>query len=411
VPVDSRRVVFVLLLFGLACASPALAAPGDLDSAFSDDGRLATNMLRGEEALNDVAIQADGKIVVVGWAGLASRFAIARYDSNGTLDASFSADGKLLMGFGRRDAVALAVAIQGDGKIVVAGRAGGLFALARYRANGALDRTFSANGKQQTDVGVGSNVAFDLVIQPDGRIVLGGRTGGGGGRFALVRYGPRGRLDPSFGGDGIATTNFSVHEDQVTALALQEDGKIVAAGETAFASEWGLARFNSDGTLDPSFSADGKVTTDFVAGEMDWPSGIALQEDGRIVVAGRAADLDGGFALARYETTGALDQSFDEDGRVTTNFGPDFEVAWDVAIQTDGRIVAAGDALGSFALARYGIDGGLDATFGGDGRVTTSVTGCCDIATAVAIQGDGRIVAAGTGSDFSRFAVARYLAE
>src|SRR5919106_930041 len=222
---------------------------------------------------------------------------------------------------------------------------------------------------------------------------------------------PPGDLDPTFDGDGKVTTDFAGGGDQAQAVAIQGDGKIVAAGidrNLSGVGDLALARYNPDGSLDTTFDTDGLVTTDFI-GQTDQAYAVAIQGDGKIVAAGRAflGSTREEFALARYNPDGSLDTTFDGDGKVTTDFAAFNDNARAVVIQGDGRIVAAGFAVVSgtndFALARYNTDGSLDSTFDGDGKVTTDFAAASDIAHSVATQGDGRIVAAGfapvAGSD------------
>jgi uncharacterized delta-60 repeat protein len=212
-----------------------------------------------------------------------------------------------------------------------------------------LDTTFDSDGKVTTDFGAAED-ASAVAIQPDGRIVAAGESQGGFGRdFALARYNVDGSLDTSFDSDGKVTTDFGVL-DAASDVAIQPDGRIVAAGNSGgfgFSRDFALARYNRDGSLDTSFDSDGKVTTDFGGSEV--ATAVAVHPDGRCVAAG-GSDED--FALAGYKVDGSLDTSFDSDGKVTTDFGG-FEFASDVAIQPDGRIVAAGNSGGDFALARY----------------------------------------------------------
>jgi uncharacterized delta-60 repeat protein len=214
-----------------------------------------------------------------------------------------------------------------------------------------------------------------------------------------------GELDTSFDDDGMVTTDFG-GLDEALGVAIQADGKIVAAGRGTAVGDFALARYNRDGSLDTSFDGDGKVTTDF-GSPFDVALGVAIQPDGRIVAAGTAAGDD--FALARYNRDGTLDTSFDGDGKVTTDFGAMDAALGAPAIQPDGKIVAAGytTAGGDFALARYNRDGSLDTSFDGDGKVTTDFGSPFDVAAGVAMQPNGRIVAA--GGDGGDFALARYL--
>src|SRR5215204_6359414 len=256
-------------------------------------------------------------------------------------------------------------------------------------APGGLDPTFSGDGKQTTDFGHGADAAGGMALAPHGKIVAVGQTGTGGYNWALARYNPNGALDPTFSGDGKQTTDFGGEPgiDVATAVAMQTDGKIVAVGRGGPEGDFALARYKSNGSLDPTFSGDGKQTTGFGG----YASAVAIQSNGKIVVAGNGG---GSFALARYKPNGSLDPTFSGDGKLTTGFGR-FSGAQGMAIQPDGKIVAAGFALdGDFGLARYNPNGALDPTFSGDGKQTTGF-GRFDGAQGMAIQPDGKIVAAG----------------
>jgi uncharacterized delta-60 repeat protein len=397
----------------------AFAAAGDLDTSFGGDGRVTTDFTQGDDYAWAVAVQSDGKIVTAGQAGgSGGRFALVRYNTNGTLDSTFSGDGKLTTDFTSGDDGATAVAIQSDGKIVAGGWAAGSverFAVARYNTNGTLDSTFSGDGKVITDFTSGDDFVFGVAIQPsDQKVVVAGRAGGSGGRFALARYNTNGTLDGSFSGDGKLTTDFTGGDDEAVGVAIQSDGKIVAAGWAAGSVErFALARYNTNGTLDSTFSRDGKIITDFTSGD-DFAVAVAIQSDGKIVAAGRAGGSGGRLAMARYTNTGNLDGSFSGDGKLTTDFTSGDDGAAGLAIQSDGKIVAAGWAAGSverFALARYTATGTLDTSFSGDGKIITDFTSGDDVALGVTIQSDGKTVAVGrAGGSGGRFAVVRYLA-
>jgi uncharacterized delta-60 repeat protein len=389
------------------------AAPGDLDLTFSGDGKQTT-AFAGPDGASGVALQPDGKIVAVGGTatGGYGYFAVARYKPDGSLDPSFSGDGKRIIGFGAQGG-ATAVAIQSDGKIVAVGRAGGGgFALARLNPDGSLDASFSGDGRQTT--AGGHNQANAVALQGDGKIVVVGGGGGFGLRsraFVLARYNPDGSLDTSFSGDGIQTTDFVGH-DEARAVAIQTDGKILAAGFAR--DDFALARYNPDGSPDTGFADGGKRRADL--GGADFANGVALQGNGKIVAAGSVSTTGFAFGIARFNANGTLDKRFSGDGRQTTTFGG-FDSARGVAIQGDSRIVAVGiSAAGSlqtrdFAVARYNTNGSLDTSFSGDGKQTTDFGGD-DEANGVALEGDGRIVAAGSGlgtDGSSDFALARYM--
>jgi uncharacterized delta-60 repeat protein len=347
----------------------------------------------------------------------------------GDLDPSFDGDGKVTINLTPRGDFSIGMALQPDGKILMAGVAGNFgsnakFGVLRYNGDGTLDSTFSGDGKVTTDFSPDTDGANAVTVDADGKILVGGRAGPARDpRFGLSRYLPDGSLDISFGGDGKLTTNFSRHYDSARDVAIDADGNIVAAGTVDWGRnpDFGVARYNPDGSLDSSFSGDGKVTVD-VSGRGDNASGMVMQPDGAIVVAGEGGfggnTTDSRFAVVRLATNGALDTLFSSDGRVMTQFTRRFDVAWDVTLDADGRIVAVGAAGAwankSFALARYNLDGSLDTSFGGDGKVMTDRTRNHDDANSVAIQQDGRIVVAGRAGyklqrqSNSTFALARY---
>ncbi len=413
--VGSIAVLAAALVVAFAFSAVGKAAPGDLDPTFSGDGKQTSNLGPGFSGAAAIVRQPDGKIVAVGAnessplpPGLA--FGLARYKPDGSLDPSFAGDGKQATEFGGRGGAYEGVALQPDGKIIAVGRTGGPnpeFALARYLPNGSLDPSFSGDGKQTTGFG-GDGEANGVAIQADGKIVVvgnGGPDARGDVDFALARYNPNGSLDRSFSGDGKQTTDFGGN-DFASGVAVQANGRIVAVG-TGSDGAFALARYNPNGSLDPSFSGDGKRITDFHA--IYGADGVALQANGKIVAVGDAANGD--FALARYNPDGSLDPSFAGDGKQATDFGVSgySTGANAVAIRTDGKIVAVGSAGNLFALARYNPNGSLDSKFSGDGRQTTDFGGLA-AANGVALFGDGTIVAGGTVNlgDHSFFALARY---
>jgi uncharacterized delta-60 repeat protein len=408
-------------LIALSTAPPALAVAGTLDLTFSGDGKARTNFTTGDDYIWDIALQLDGKIVGAGGSDGGRFVALARYNTNGTPDATFGAGGTVTTDMTTGADQAQAVAVQTDQKIVVAGRAGGgggRFGLARYDTAGVLDPTFSGDGKVFTNLVSGYDHAWALAIQPDGKIVAAGAAQVGGGAFALVRYNADGTLDGTFSGDGKVTTNFTSGDDWVWDVALQVDGKIVAsgvAGSSPSNKMVALARYNTDGSLDGTFSGDGKVTRNPTKGWED-AAGVGIQLDGKIVIAGAGGGNGGRLLVMRFNTNGRIDSTFSGDGIARTNFTSRDDFAWDVSLQADGKIVAAGTAglgsgTGDFAVVRYGTDGRLDTSFDADGKVVTSFTTGVDVATAVTIQVDGNIVVGGrVGGAGGRFGVVRYLA-
>jgi uncharacterized delta-60 repeat protein len=393
----------VLTALFLAFGATTSAQPGTLDDTFGTDGKVITAFGMGGDYVSSVAIQLDGRIVVAGNTdnGTDRDFALAQYNTDGTLDNSFSADGKVTTGFGTANDIGWSVAIQPDGRIVVAGNTDNGtdrdFALARYNTDGTLDNSFSVDGKVTTDFGTGNDYGQSVAIQPDGKIVVAGFTDNGTDNdFALAKYNSDGALDNDFGVDGKVTTVFGTGEDRGQSVAIQPDGKTVVAGYTDNGTDrdFALARYNTDGSLDNSFGVGGRVTTD-IGTNFDTGTSVAIQPDGRIVLVGYAINgSDNDFALARYNTAGTLDNSFGVNGIVTTDFGG-LNQGLSVALQQDGKIVVAGRVGGDFALARYNTDGTLDNSFSTDGHVTTDFGTGNDYGQSVAIQPDGRIVIAG----------------
>jgi uncharacterized delta-60 repeat protein len=358
--------VVVVLAWQLALAAPAHAKAGDLDRSFGTGGKVTTDFAGDQDTARALVVQ--GTKLVAAGSGTAvpgglGAFALARYNPDGTLDTTFGTGGKVTTDFpGGGDANALAV--QADGKLVAAGSTEFFavdFAVARYNPDGSLATSFGTGGQVVTDVD-GTDRASALALQ-GGKLVAGGlsfsATAGTNGDFGLVRYNPDGTLDTSFGAGGRVTTDFVGFTDWAFALAVQ-GGKLVAAGRAGFEGndDFGLVRYNADGSLDPSFGAGGKVTTDFAraGGSFDEARALVVQGS-KLVAAGNVGPFFD-FGLARYKADGTLDRSFGSGGKVTTNFAGQTDEAFGLAVQADGRLVAAGFMLSEFgemdfALARY----------------------------------------------------------
>jgi uncharacterized delta-60 repeat protein len=405
-------------------AQTGFPRPGDLDATFGTGGIVITPIGTGRDLASGVAVQPDGKIVVAGPAdsGGDLDFAVIRYTISGTLDTTFGAGGVVTTPIGSGWNEATDVAIQADGKIVAAGFADDGnsvdFAIARYVVSGMLDATFGSTGVVTTPIGSGSAFANSIAIQSDGKILMAGHADNGSDwDFTVVRYTISGTLDTAFGNTGVVTTPVGFSEDFADGLAIQPDGKIVVVGGSAHNDsdfDFAVVRYTAAGTLDNTFGSSGIVTTPIGPGR-DIARAVAVQADGRIVVAGHADNgSDNDFALVRYGAFGALDSTFGAGGVTTTPVGSYFDSAYGVAIQPDGKIVATGSTwYGSdrdFALVRYAASGVLDSTFGNGGVVTTPIGRSFDGALDVAIQPDGKIVAAGSASNGSDadFAVVRY---
>jgi uncharacterized delta-60 repeat protein len=300
----TRALTGLLPLFSVLSA--AQGAPGDLDNSFNNDGKVSKLFSYGSQAFgNAMALKNDGTVVVAGFlqhpirqgsAALGRDFAVARFNADGTLDDSFGTLGKVTTSFGGSDNEANAVAIQANGKIVAAGfgpasPGNGGFALARYNLDGSLDSSFGGSGKVTTSFNSnGFAKAKAVAIQSDGKIVAAGFAADGRDHFALARYNINGSLDSSFGSGGRVTTDILVNGlARVNAIALEPDGKIVVAGVSDAANHRpviSLARYNVDGSLDPTFGVGGKVAAGFHDEKDHLANAIAIQADGKLVVAG-----------------------------------------------------------------------------------------------------------------------------
>jgi uncharacterized delta-60 repeat protein len=389
-------------------------APSFLDPTFDGDGMAVVDagLGRADEAY-DLAIQADGKIVVVGKftsSNKGDEWAVARLNPNGSLDTSFGSGGIVHTSFGSKHDFAQGAGIQADGKIVVGGYANvsnkNTFAMARYNTNGTLDTSFDGDGKLTTNVVSLSEGIRDIVIQPDGKIVAVGyaEVSSGVSDMALVRYNTNGSLDTSFGTGGKVVTPGTNH---ARAVALTPGGKIVVVGH-ADPGEGIVARYNANGTLDTTLSGNGLIERSGAITSGLY-LGVAVQVDGKIV----AADIDS-HAVVRFTDGGGLDAGFAGDGTADIPVND----AWDVAVQSDGKIVAAGQgnliAGEQMAVFRMNADGSPDTAFATAGLADAIFPAAqYSWAKRVAIQGDGKIVAAGgfvgnTSGSPRNFAIARF---
>jgi uncharacterized delta-60 repeat protein len=387
-------------------AAPALAAPGDLDPSFDGDGRLLIDFdASGNDAAWDTVVQPDGKIVLAGSGGSGGDFTVARLAANGAFDAAFDGDGKTVVNFGGNE-LGYAVALRPGGGVALAGitQSGGNddTAVAELTDAGAPDPTFNGNGRRAFDAG-GSDEARAVVVQPDGKVVIAIRAATGNNDFVVMRLFPSGIPDPGFDGDGTSIIGFG-GDDEPEALALQPDGKILVAGETSSGGDIAVARLKTDGTIDGSFDFDGRKEIDF--GGAAFASGVAVQPDGRIVVAGTADPGD--MVVARLSSEGAFDPGFAGDGTTVIDAGGD-DSGDALALQPNGRIVVAGSTSvnDDIVVARLNGDGTPDGSFGGgDGKASVDFGGA-EQATGVALQPDGGIVVSGLTLGIAKELVAR----
>jgi uncharacterized delta-60 repeat protein len=357
-----RNLLAAIVLAALWLTPTAEAAPGDLDPSFSLDGLASTSMEGDFASAEDAILQPDGKLLAVGYhcapvpCQYRNAFGLARFDVDGSLDPTFGGDGVVATDIDLTGQISsyVSAALQPDGKIVVASGNSGAFVLVRLTVDGFIDEKFGDGGVVRTDIDA---VATDIAVQSDGKIVATGIASPEGFDtcydVALTRYEPDGSLDSSFATNGVRIADFGSCESP-HAIALQPDGRIVVAGGAGLDS-FLAARFTENGSIDPTFSGDGMTATPFATpdgpAEVD-AHALGIDSAGRIVAAGRTALLfvGGHYAVARYLPDGSLDTGFSGDGRILGRFGTRSRASEvrDLALLEDGRIVVAGASRRSF---------------------------------------------------------------
>jgi uncharacterized delta-60 repeat protein len=413
---------------------PNLLKAGDLDPNFGVDGKVINDFNGSADRAKDVFIQADKKIVVAGSIG--GKFALVRYNSNGSIDTSFASNGKTVASFG-----GITNTIQqSDGKFVAAGNDATLsqFFLARYNLDGSLDNSFGTNGQTTTSFQAApvSAQISQIIQQKDGKIIAVGTNSlfegfkSAKSGFAIARYNIDGSLDTSFGTDGKIIQYFgesSFVRGDARTVNIQSDGKIVVFGVDRKSSppteRVVINRYNIDGSLDTSFNAV-FPSPGFDLGAFPTFKSTS-QTDGKIIVLGNSGS---DFAIVRYNPDGTLDNTFGTNGRVITDIDASGDRSESIIVQNDGKILVAGIAsklnpnfdqqIGRFAIVRYNPDGTLDNTFGTNGRVITAIDRGRernDVGS-IKLQSDGSIVLVGSinntfGDNDNDFVLARYLSD
>ena len=447
---------------------PLAAASGDLDTTYGSGGLAQIDVVpssvpgAGYGTGSCVAVQADRKILVAGAAYNRSEqgFGVVRYSAGGVLDSTFGGDGKVVTTFGTTVfGSASGIAVQADNKIVVSGTANGDFTVVRYLANGTLDTSFSSDGKASLSVSSASETPTAMAIQPDGGIVVAGYvTSGGTDQMVVARFRGDGGIDTSFGAGGFTILELA-GSNRATCVALQPDGRILLGGGTSVGYDMALVRLNADGTMDGTFGNAGLTTVSF-GSYVDFAYAVALQADGRILLGGytSATSLSPqsqSFAVARIQPDGTLDPTFGSGGLATAKTGSAAESVRALAVRADSSIVAVGTCYydypsptgnrvigvarfgaggttletfwlgsygltkeatgmapmgdGSFAVAGYHFNGskneflacrlgtsGFDLSFGTNGCAYTQMSGGEDTVAGAALGADGKIYLAGT---------------
>lgn len=411
---------------------PFPASNGVLDATFGTNGIISTAVGIGNDVAQAVAIQADGKILAAGFAfnGANNDFAVVRYNPNGTLDTTFglSANGIVMTPVGTADEEAFGITMQSDGKFIIVGQSSNGtntdIAVVRYNPDGSLDNTFDSDGRLMIGAGPGNDLGRSVTVQNDGKIVITGQAFNGSNfDIAVVRLNADGSLDAGFDGDsgsgnGIVTTSVGGGNDFGYTALVQPDGMILIAGYfvSVPSTDTIILRYDANGRLDNGFAGDGMSRQSFSTDDTDEALAMALQPDGKIVIAGcyRSGGLANEFLFARFEPDGSLDPTFGTNGSLVVPFSNSADLALGVVIQTDGKIVAAGfgsnGTNNDFSVARVNTDGTLDTSFNGTGRQQTMIGTGTDSANAIALQADGKIVVVGRAviGSTADFGVVRY---
>ena len=435
------------------------------DKSFGEAGKLLTKFNTDKNFLNAVAVQTDNKVLAIGYViiGVDKSTAIARYNTDGTLDKSFANNGMLIENINQGSTKYTCIAVQNDGKIITGGTTllnnNMAFAIARYNTNGELDHTFGTGGIQINDFGNSNNSLNAIALQSDGKIVVGGS---GNDSFLIARYNNDGSLDKAFANSGVKKDLF-FKSDYINAIVIQPDGKILAGGSE-------LVRYKTDGSFDSSFNDIGRtisifphmsifncvsiklqksgeilvlnnykyqvpaVIKYFNNGRLDSSFGeygqvpiysieaasgqsLLLQKDGKILVGGYLEQVDrltnSSYIVTRLNNDGTTDVTFNEGQAVRTSILMR-DYGRSLQIQDDNKIVLAGyslteEARDVFSMVRYNTDGSLDSSFNTNGKVTTKASGANSRIEAIYISGNN-LYAAGYGEYPNNFGVlAKYL--
>jgi uncharacterized delta-60 repeat protein len=436
-----KKILFILCFSFVSLSTLHAQTIGSLDSSFDSDGRVTCLSFNYETAYAMV-IQPDGKILVGGRNDISasiSHFIMKRYKIDGSLDSIFGTDGVVETTMHGQEDVINAIALQPDGKIVVAGTSWSDItaydlAFARYNTNGTLDNTFGDNGTKVIDI-LGNNdgshdekVNSALAIQADGKIVAAGYIQNViSYDFMMVRLNIDGTVDASFGTNGFAITDVNdATSDAIRGIAIQPDGKIVAVGASTINSTVSFiaARYSSNGSLDATFGKSGITVGVNTEETTEDPYAVLLQPDGKIVSVGIQQRNPGTWRsaqLIRYNSNGTYDTTFGKNGVAIVENTEGYDEIYSCVLQPDGKIVMAGNTLNTnslyrdFLLIRVNANGAIDNTFGNGGKITTDFESHKDdMAYAIARQNDGKILAAGLASIFftnNGIAIARYNTE
>lgn len=405
-----------------------LAQSGTLDDTFGTDGTVTTSIHPNYNFVEASMVQMDGKILVAGNAGTSATYqmAIARYNTDGSLDTTFGSNGTLRFNVSQVKSFITDLAQQSDGKILIGGRTwdniSGNFALVRLNEDGSFDNTFGTNGISHITT-TENDVSEAISLLDDGKILMAGYRDN---NFTVAKFNADGSVDTSFGVNGWMIIPFAgLPESYIRAIAIQNDDKIVVSGFALNSDnryQIAAARLNVDGSIDNSFGTDGMLL--FNVGDWnDFSDALAIQEDGKILIGGHKWIANVGqrhdLMVVRLNTDGSRDTSYGTNGVASARLVDGANYAKDMVLQSDEKVILVGSTVfeGEYkmAMVRFNTDGSLDSSFGaaGNGMVSVNNAGLEDYGQAVALQADEKIILAGDAytldGNNSQFVVSRFL--
>jgi uncharacterized delta-60 repeat protein len=416
-----KRLLFAYFFLFSFCTLPLISQPGSLDLSFGENGIVVAPQTPDEEQTYKIAVQQDGKIVVGGFVNAAAGqdFLVTRYLTNGELDPDFGLNGVATFDGGTIADVAWDMAIQADGKILLGGNVNNVnttvddYALVRLNPDGSPDNSFGTGGLVVTDIEQKWDNVYAMALQDDGRILLAGESYSYNFRRVCVcRYLPDGSLDNDFCCGGFAPFKVGMENDHPRDMAIQEDGMYIIAGYFDDLSDQAfISRLDQDGNLDNNFGSNGTATLD-IGGKDDRFNAVLIQPDGKILVGGMNGEPGNwDYLFARYNSDGTMDLSFGSNGIILIDFSIN-DIALEMALQEDNKILCTGGGY-QFELLRLNENGYPDLDFGNDGLVNTSFGNEYAFSKSLVLQADGRILVGGNVINNSEYdlAICRYHAE
>ena len=384
-------------------------ASGKMDLSFNGSGFVNLTLGSGNAFGRALAIQADARILLGGYFhnGNNFDFAVTRFFEDGTLDTAFGEGGQAITPVSAGDDYGLCMAIQRDGKFLLAGytetSGDRAIAVVRYLSSGLIDETFGSRGKQTIQAGQTRSTAWSIAVTEDDKILLAGWADEGGRDvFVTIRLNENGGLDTTFASDGKSITAVGSVSSSGRGLAIQSDGKIIVGGFATIEGsvDFVVVRYDSNGLIDTTFADSGVSVIPFGVASTDYAYTILIQAGSKIVVAGSSlTDGKNDFAMARLDENGQLDLEFGVEGKTLLDFSGDNDFALKAAAQVDEKLILVGSArvqgASNIAVARFNSDGTPDLTFGNEGKVTTPVSPTSNASWDVAVTPNGRILVAG----------------